>query len=127
MNKQETLRLFQSCPADSPLAPIARLVAEKITKSNSFGIGGGGKLQEASHYLEIYEHRLKHAKNENLNIPGLEESVEVFKQLKGKLDGRYIESDQDLIYFWMNEDLQLVGCILGKDARKTKNEPPREP
>ncbi len=125
MNKQEILTLFQSCPAESSLAPIAKLATKKIAQSNSFRLGGGYSLQEASYFLEIYESRLKHVKKEKLDIPGLEESVELLRRKNGKLLSRYIELEHDLISFWTDESSQLVGCILGKDNRKVP--PPVSP
>ena len=142
MNKQEILAILQSCPTDSPLESVVKRAIDQIARSTSFVSGGneaddpiahnlrGAEYNslEASHYLNVYEHRLKFIKMRGVPIlPGLEETVEIFPQQKGKLKCGYIKIDNnEIVDFWTNEKMNWWAVFWRMTTVKISHSRPNE-
>src|SRR5438105_1681183 len=111
MNKTELLNLFARPSEDSPLFAILRQATERIEASNGVRIVEGG-LQRAQDLVRTYAARLRRSKERNKHVPGLEETVRLFYNHQGSLRGGYAETDTGLIYFWLDEQGNVAGCIL---------------
>ncbi len=115
MNKEE---IIKSCN-DSRSPDSLRLVLERARNHLNNGkvsaIEVNPKPRSAQHYSEIYSRRLEGAKRRGVALDGLIETTSIFKSMKGdmKLYSVATIADEQPIYFWLDEESVVVGCVIG--------------
>jgi hypothetical protein len=124
MNKAQILAFLKSTATADPLTDVITLAIKRIKESKSIVIGGTdteqARLHEAEHYQKIYEARLRLKRSRGAEpYPGLVETVNALQRQKGKLKLFHVQTDSDGIVFWVNEDAQIAGCIVGKRSGPT--------
>jgi hypothetical protein len=110
MNKLETISLFSRCPQDSLLFEAAQNVLRKLIDSKKTSVVIGD-FMPCEQVYRTYRQRLEHASSGN-EIAGLEETVQMLAACEDEVQGGYIETDADPIYFWVDRSGTLVGCVL---------------
>ena len=110
MNKNDLLALFARCPQNSQLFGVVEEAVRRLNQSSVVRVVSG-EQQSCEELLRIYTARLRRKKERNAQVPGLEETVQMFSKCHGWLKGGYAETDADPIYFWSDETGNLAGCV----------------
>lgn len=111
MTTQELIDILRRYAADGCLAAVVQSALTMLDNASSVKIVLS-EVQSRDSLLRIYEGRLRRASIRGDNILGLVETVESFKNNTGTLCGGYAETQHGLVYFWINYDSKLVGCIM---------------
>jgi hypothetical protein len=115
MKKEELINFCNDSRSPDSLRSVLVSARNQLENGKVSMIEMSPKPLSAQHYIEIYNSRLERAKRIGVVPKGLVETTLLFNSLE-KGAGLYAVAtivDERPIYFWVDEESVVVGCVIG--------------
>lgn len=112
MTKEQLIKIIKEIP-ETNLLYLQGQKALQLLDGDNIVIESNLGLQPVEYSREIMERRLVNSKRNNTPILGLPELVLNLQSAAGNVGGGYAKSGDNLLYFYLNDQDELLGLIRG--------------